>query len=187
MRSSEEDVAFGQAQFESAPRAVRDFFIAEGGGEAQFRGLVISFLSTLRQGIEQELIQLRVTGSVLPLSLVNAACSHQSQLNVQSWAMSHPAFGRSLELLDWSCAVAIGPLRDLLLRRFEFEALVDTTTWRVAVFVSHRGPGRTAEEILCDECGVATVSGPGVRCGMWGASGGLQINQMPLACTATGT
>ena len=35
-------------------------------------------------------------------------------------------------LREWTCDLATGPLMELVVSNFAFEALVDTSTWRVA-------------------------------------------------------
>jgi hypothetical protein len=125
------------------------------------------------QGVEQELIQFRATGPVVPLFLVSGACVHQADKNITSFAMSHAAFAAVPELTPWARALADGRLRDELLARFEFDAIVDTdaSPWAVR-FVDAatsasgcaelpRRPRRTAEQILREECTGRT------HVGMW--------------------
>ena len=149
-------------------------------------GLTTSILASVRQGIEQELIQLRATGAVIPLQMCEGACKHQGRLSLQSYHMSYPHLGFVSEaLVEWCSALANGPLRDRVLRQFGFEALVCLKTWRVlrvdpadtAATLAGGAPRRSARQILEDECGVPRgVSGqPGTHCGLWNVSGGWRV------------
>ena len=159
--TSQEDADMARLQFGRAPPAVRLLLVSEGGGEETFTGLVVSYVATLRQGLEQEFIQFRACGGVAPHDLVSRACLHQADKNLQSWCMSRPAM-RSEPLLEWSRALADGPLKEVLLQRFEFEAIVDAATWEVRFIEGpvHRRQRRTAEEVLRQECANRERVGP---------------------------
>ena len=150
--------------------------------------LCTSILSSVRQGIEQELIQLRATGAVIPLQMCEGACKHQGRLSLQSYHMSYPHLGFVAEaLVEWCSALANGPLRDRVLRHFGFEALVCMKTWRVIrvdppAAAASPAPGssarRSIRQILEDECGVprgAPSGQPGTHCGLWNVSGGWRV------------
>ena len=181
---TEEDIHVARTHFGRSPPTVQQLFIDAGGGDVdddKWRGMVTSFVACLRQGLEQELIQIRATGRVVPRHLVLAACAHQAAKNVDSWAISHPEMhaSRAPELAAWARGLACGPMCESLLCRFEFEALIETSTWTVELInPSGAWPGgtcegrvfadglgrrrRMAEEVLRDECDL--VSG---RVGMW--------------------
>lgn len=164
--ASENDSALAQQAYSQAPEDVRRLFQREGGSTS----LVVSFVACLRQGLEQELIQVRAFTAVAPAELVAQFCNHQARKNVQSFAIERPEMGRVPALVTWATALANGPLRDALLVRFEFEALVEQATMRVVRFVDlpeeeeeteqgqarPRPPRRTEAQILREECDVAT-------------------------------
>ena len=117
--------------------------------------------------IEQEMVKLRVTGGVLPLQLVQAACTHQAAVVLQSHQIDLPQLadrlGVDTPIGGWLAEAARGPLRDLALTKFRFEALVDWHSWSVSLFATERD----ARAILAQSCG---YTGGGVRVprvGMW--------------------
>ena len=129
----------------------------------------ISFVAGLRQAIEQELIRLRVTGRVVPSELIWEACRHEAEVCVRSQEMDAPWMRAVDGLLEWTERLATGMVRDLVLRRFEFEALVDWNTWQVELIRSSRG----AAEILRSECYYSDprIGGAGPVVGMWFGGG----------------
>jgi hypothetical protein len=128
------------------------------------------FVAGLRMGIEQEVIRLRATGSVVPRALILQACEHQAILTLESRAFDAPAIRDVPGLRRWAIDLAVGPIQDLVLRRFEFEATVCWETWSVQRFATQR----TAEAILRLECSYRAphLGGCGARIGMWFGGGG---------------
>ena len=137
---------------------MRLLLVSEGGGEETFTGLVVSYVATLRQGLEQEFIQFRACGGVAPHDLVSRACLHQADKNLQSWCMSRPAM-RSEPLLEWSRALADGPLKEVLLQRFEFEAIVDAATWEVRFIEGPVHSGSVGQRRRCCAKGARIARG----------------------------
>jgi hypothetical protein len=142
------------------------------------------FVSGLRQGIEQELIRLRVTGSVVPLQMVDAACLRQAEVVIKSRCLDDAARGaldRQHGVRNWARELAVGPLRNHVLSRFEFEAVVDWDTWTILRVepLGSQPPAsgsrrrRGAEEILAEECAYMQRAPGGLgppfvlRIGMW--------------------
>jgi hypothetical protein len=183
-----EEFAISEEAVRFAPPPVRALFQArphtsEGAGTASQSALpktitsqcttghwsAIGMVSGLRMGIEQEVIRLRSTGSVLPLQLINDACSHQAEVAIEARAIDVPEMRRVPGLYSWLEALATGPLRMLVLRYFEFEALVCLSTWAVTRICTTR----TAAQILRDECSYFSPKsgGFGARVGMWAGGG----------------
>ena len=162
------EIDLAQAAFERADAALRALFLTQAGPD-RYQQHVMGLVASLRQGIEQEMVMLRVGGPVLPVDLVDSACAHHARKAVDSWLMSYPGYGREAAplraLLVWATALARGALRERMLRLFEVEALVCRASWQVTRLVP---TARTSDTILIEVCGARPPSEPrGCRVGPW--------------------
>jgi hypothetical protein len=180
---------FALEQIRTAPSAVQRWFawLEDTHGWGGVR-LCTQLLASIRQGVEQELIALRATGSVIPLQMCQGACQHQGRLTLESYHMTYPDYGfLSPSLVAWCTSLADGPVRARVLASFAFEALVCMKTWRVAARVDASCANgssdaarvsRTDMQILKEECGIphgAPQGQPGTRVGLWNARGGWRV------------
>ena len=151
-----EELRRAEVLLQQAPSSVACFFASLCDVER--------FVASLRQAIEQELIMIRVTGGVVPLQIVHAACAHEAGICLQAAAIDRGPSARAPELLSWAQAVATGPLCESVVRQFEFEALVCWRTWQVTPVCTQRSSG----SILSEECGYTSMPGQRMpRVGMW--------------------
>ena len=67
--------------------------------------------------------------------------------------------------------MAVGPVRDAVLRRFEYEAMVDWDSWDVHKVGGAGDRGRTNDQLRAQECGWTGDGSPAPhnhpRVGMW--------------------
>ena len=83
------------------------------------RAKLAFFFSALRQGIEQELVQLRIDGPTVKQSATDEACARQLDLLIDN----HPLAGspRHAKFRGWAFGVARGPILQGLLSLLCFD------------------------------------------------------------------
>ena len=115
-------------------------------GSTAAKGATARFLAELRQNLEQEIVQTRIGGAVVPAQVIDSLCSRQLQLTLLNLAATRKLGADGAQRLEaWAASMARDTLAPLLLERLSFDALVCWDRMQVTHLIN---TSRTEEDVM---------------------------------------